>query len=351
MKKPVIILLHVGYWLVFLLLLFVLYGLSSAAALNNEQDPGVGAGEWFKLMFSTTILPGVICFYTFYFIIFSRFLQKRRIPAFFISVFIASYVAAIIGGGVGSLNYFLGHFFLLDKNLPTVLSMLTFLAFIALLNGVIGLVMRGFITWYSEIKMKEDLNKKNFEMELALVKSQINPHFLFNTINNIDVLITKEPELASKYLNTLSDIMRFMLYETKAESILLTKELAYIEKFIGLHKIRSNNPDYVHYTVTGSAPNMMIAPMLFIPFIENAFKHVADKKANPAISISLNIDKEKITFICQNNFKEETREENEHSGLGDGLIRKRLQLLYPDKHELTVTTDNNIYAVYLTISC
>ncbi|MBK9454951.1 MAG: hypothetical protein IPO24_04890 [Bacteroidetes bacterium] len=87
MKKPVIILLHVGYWLVFLLLLFVLYGLSSAAALNNEQDPGVGAGEWFKLMFSTTILPGVICFYTFYFTIFSRFLQKRRIPRIFYQCF------------------------------------------------------------------------------------------------------------------------------------------------------------------------------------------------------------------------------------------------------------------------
>ena len=111
MKKPVIILLHVGYWLVFLLLLFVLYGLSNAAALSNEQDPGVGAGEWFKLMFSTTILPGVISFYTFYFIIFSRFLQKRKIPAFFISVFVASYVAAIIGGAVGSVNYFLGYHF------------------------------------------------------------------------------------------------------------------------------------------------------------------------------------------------------------------------------------------------
>jgi two-component system LytT family sensor kinase len=75
------------------------------------------------------------------------------------------------------------------------------------------------------------------------------------------------------------------------------------------------------------------------------------KRQTLQLVLVLNIDKEKITFICQNNFKEETREENEHSGLGDGLIRKRLQLLYPDKHELTVTTDNNIYAVYLTISC
>lgn len=350
MKKPIIIILHIGYWLIFLLLLVVLYALTNAAALGNEANEGIGVGEWLKLMFSTTILPGIICFYTFYFFLFSKFLQQRKILAFFIGAAITPFGAAVVGGLVGSLEFFIGYYFLFDKDFMTVLSMLTFIAFVALLNGIIGLVMRGFITWYSEIKVKEELNKKNFEMELALVKSQINPHFLFNTINNIDVLITKEPELASRYLNTLSDIMRFMLYETKPERILFNKELEYIEKFIALHKIRSNNTDYVHFNVTGAAPNLMIAPMLFIPFIENAFKHVHDKKAKPAIDITINIDKNSIIFICANNFKEETQEENEHSGLGDGLIRRRLQLLYPGQHELKVDTQNNIYSVFLTIT-
>jgi two-component system, LytTR family, sensor kinase len=188
-------------------------------------------------------------------------------------------------------------------------------------------------------------------MELALVKSQINPHFLFNTINNIDVLINKDPELASKYLISLSDIMRFMLYETKPDRILLSKEIEYIEKFIALHKIRSNNSDYVHFSVTGTSPNLTIAPMLFIPYIENAFKHVSDKKASPAITITIFIEREKIFFTCSNNYKDETTIDIAHSGLGDGLIRKRLQLLYPDKHELVVNTENNIYNVALTIDC
>ena len=89
--------------------------------------------------------------------------------------------------------------------------------------------MQGFITWIDEINMKEELSLKNNEIELALVKSQLDPHFLFNTINNIDVLISKNATAASNYLNKLSEIMRFMLYETKTEKIFLAKELLYIE--------------------------------------------------------------------------------------------------------------------------
>src|SRR6185503_21279079 len=118
---------------------------------------------------------------------------------------------------------------------------------IAAIHGTIALVIRGFITWYTEIKLKEELAQRNFEMELALIKSQINPHFLFNTINNIDVLITKQPELASLYLNKLSDILRYMIYETKTEKISLATELDYIEKYLELQKIRTTNPNYVNF--------------------------------------------------------------------------------------------------------
>ncbi len=121
-------------------------------------------------------------------------------------------------------------------------------------------------------------------MELALVKSQINPHFLFNTINNIDVLISKDAERASAYLNKLSDIMRFMLYETKPAKIPLPKELTYIEKFIELQKIRTTNEHYVNYSIKGDTANFMIPPMLLISFIENAFKYADNKKVENAIN-------------------------------------------------------------------
>jgi len=350
MNKSVVVLLHIGYWLVFTLLLAVLFGLSNAATAGDADRDFNSLYEWLKLMFGTTILPAVICFYGYYGLLFTRFLLKRKIAAFFIGAIIVAVLSAAIGALAGSLNVFMGRDFILNKDARTAISILFFLSFVAMLSGVVGLVMRGFITWYSEIKVKEELAQKNFEMELALVKSQINPHFLFNTINNIDVLINKDPELASKYLIALSDIMRFMLYETKPDRILLGKEIEYIEKFIALHKIRSNNDDYIQFDVKDISPNLMIAPMLFIPFIENAIKHVSDKKAKPAIGIVITIESDKIYFTCKNNFKLETKIAA-HSGLGDGLIRKRLQLLYPDKHELAISAENNIYSVALTIDC
>lgn len=350
MKKPVIILLHVGYWAIFNLLLFVLFGLTNAATAEDPNRDFDNLLQWQKLMFGTTILPAILCFYGYYTILFNWYLNKRKIAAFFIAAIVIAILSALAGVLVGSMPIFIGPLFVF-KNFWTAVSMILFLAFVAMLSGIVGLVIRGFITWYSEIKIKEELTQQNFNMEMALVKSQINPHFLFNTLNNIDVLIAKDPERASQYLLSLSDILRFTLYETKPDSILLSKEIEYIEKFIALHQIRSNNADYVHFSVKGDSPNLSISPMLFIPFIENAFKHVTDKKASPAIDILITINKATIYFECSNNFRDEPIVDTEHSGLGDGLIRRRLQLLYPDKHELDITTTNQIYKVALTINC
>ena len=139
-------------------------------------------------------------------------------------------------------------------------------------------------------------------MEMALIKSKLDPHLLFNTINNIDALILKDAVEASNYLNKLSDIMRFMLYETMAEKILLSQEIEYIEKYIALQKIRTANVNYVHFTVTGNIGNKFIAPMVFIPFIENAFKHTNNKKLENAITVNIIITDKTIQLVCENKF-------------------------------------------------
>jgi two-component system LytT family sensor kinase len=162
-------------------------------------------------------------------------------------------------------------------------------------------------------------------------------------------MITKDPAKASVYLNKLSDIMRFMLYETKAESISLSKELTYIEKYVELQKIRTSNLSYVNYTINGDAGDLMIAPMLFIPFIENAFKHTENKKLEDAININIDIIKEKIVFACENRITEESQNKSDINGLGNELIEKRLKLLYPNKHTLEVSNKDQIYSVKLTI--
>lgn len=297
------------------------------------------------LVFS--VLPGLIGFYSFYLVLFNRFLQQKKIGLLFLSGVTVCIISGTIVSVILSSVYGLAGIY--TTAWEEAITIIIFLSLLTLVHGIIGLVMKGFITWYSEIKLKEDLNKKNYEMELALVKSQINPHFLFNTINNIDVLIEKDAVKASLYLNKLSDIMRFMLYETKTEQIPLSKELTYIEKYIDLQKIRTSNLDFVHYSVSGNINSILIEPMLFIPFIENAFKHAESKKKEQAIDVIFEIEENRITFECRNKYSLVGGQKLDYCGLGNELIKKRLQLLYPNKHELQITTLNEIYKVVLII--
>ena len=230
-----------------------------------------------------------------------------------------------------------------------VIGMVLFVtSILSFLNLVMGLIIKGFVMWFKEAQEKEELNKKNHQMELALVKSQLDPHFLFNTLNNIDVLILKDAEKASLFLNKLSDIMRFMLFETKDDKIELAKEITYIEKYIELQKIRTSNPNYVTVSIDIEDDTVLISPMLFIPFIENAFKYAEPFKSENAIVISIKANRNKLDFECENKCSNHTKSIS-NNGLGNELIQKRLALLYPEQHHLEMVDLNGVFKVKLSI--
>jgi sensor histidine kinase YesM len=345
MKKPAVILIHSGYWAVYLLLLFVLL----LFIRGTEQQPlhEYATAGFALLMAAFTIVPAVVCFYISYGFLFPRFFSRKRIAALFTGVLLTAITGALTGGVL--LSALFGIRFMFADNLASFFGELLMMTIIGFIHVIIGLVMRGFITSYSDIQLKEDLSRKNHEMELALIKAQLDPHFLFNTINNIDVLISLDAAKASAYLNKLSDIMRFMLYEAKAGSVPLEKELGYIAKYIDLQKIRSSNPDYVRCIIEGEPAGWHVAPMLFIPFIENAFKHAESRKAENAIRVRLLIAKDKITFECVNYYSETAPVKQEQGGLGNELIRRRLGLLYGDRHSLSMESRNGTYEVKLII--
>lgn len=343
MKKSVVFALHLGYWMMYFLMLFLMY---QATQAHLEVSSFPGGRVMFNVLLSSAVIPALLGFYSSYVFLFPRFLKKKKILGLFLIGLLVYFTCAIIQDIYLSIVPGPGIFV---EQWDSAIGITITLTFIALVNGVMGLVMKGFITWYGDIKLKEDLNKKNYEMELALIKSQINPHFLFNTINNIDVLIEKDAAKASGYLNKLSDIMRFMLYETKTEIIPLEKELTYIEKYIELQKIRTSNANFIHYSVEGNPSNAVIAPMLFIPFIENAFKHAEDKKMENGLNIKVSIESDSIIFDCENNYSVNEKTKLDQSGLGNELIQKRLTLLYPDKHALEVSDKNGTYKVKLTL--
>jgi two-component system LytT family sensor kinase len=333
MRKYVVVLLHLSYWFMYLI---IVSGLLLAV---DHRKVNVISPAFFS-----AVIPAVLGFYAFYGVLFGKYLAKKELLKFFLFLVLVSLFTAVITELV------LYSMFNVDKSFGTVFFAGLIIAFIGMASGIMGLVMKGFITWYADIKVKVELNQKNYEMELALMKAQINPHFLFNTINNIDVLIQKDPPKASEYLNKLSDIMRFMLYETKAEKISLSKELAYIEKYMELQKIRTTNSSYAKYEVKGDPGNLVIEPMLFIPFIENAFKHAENKKTENAIKVSFVIEKDQIRFECENAYSGEKQMKPEYGGLGNELIQRRLALIYTDKHHFVTSNKDGIYKVNLSVT-
>jgi len=347
MKKSFVIALHFGYWLLYLLLLAMFLLFIQASVVKPFTQGHEKMWGFIKVMIGLTLLPSIAAFYIFYSFLFNKFLSVKKIWALCVAGLITILLCALLG--FASLNILSGGRIAVNNNIGVVISLLLFMSVLSLVHGIIALVMKGFISWYGDIKIKEQLQQQHFQTELALVKSQLNPHFLFNTINNIDVLITKDATKASAYLNKLSDIMRFMLYETKAENIPLQKELAYIEKYIDLQKIRTSNPDFIHYEVDCSTSNWQIAPMLFVPFIENAFKHAANKKTGYGIVVKIKADENTLQFYCDNDCNENPLSKQEAGGIGNSLIQKRLQLLCPGTHSLLIKKESNIFKVHLTI--
>ena len=353
MKKSFIILLHLGFWVCYFIVIVIMLSVYYRSNMYGSA-PNSRMMIAFQNILLFAFVPSFLSFYLYYFILFPKYLQQKK----FLQSII---VGLLISAGVAVIAYIL-HRFLIEtghvvdmdqggKNgRSTAGRVIVIMTFIGSVCGVVALVIKGFITWFNEIKLKQALKEKNHEMELALIKSKLDPHLLFNTINNIDALIIKDAVEASDYLNKLSDIMRFMLYETMADKILLSQEIAYIEKYIALQKIRTANADYVHFSVTGNIGNKMIAPMVFIPFIENAFKHTNNKKLENAIAIHIIISNNAIQLVCENKFDSKPTVRQPDSGLGNELIQKRLQLIYPEKHVLEVNKTNELYTVNLTIT-
>ena len=352
MKKSVVVLIHIGFWVCYLLLIIIMLAVFYRSS-SHSIDQTARIKNAFESLFLFAFSPSFITFYGCYFLVFPKYLQQKRI-------LLSIIYGILISIGASTMVYILMRYLIesgqlmdMDKGgingRSTAIRTILVMSFIASISGIAAMVIKGFITWVDEIKLKEELKWKNHETEMALVKAQLDPHFLFNTLNNIDVLILEDATKASNYLNKLSDILRFMLYETKTDTILLEKEIEYIEKYIELQKIRTSNANYINFQITGNPGNKTIAPMVFIQFIENAFKHSTNKKIDHAINVYLSIEKKTIRFVCKNKFDPKRKLKQGSNGLGNDLIQKRLNLIYPNKHTLELSNHCNLYTVNLII--
>jgi LytS/YehU family sensor histidine kinase len=221
--------------------------------------------------------------------------------------------------------------------------------YVTLVFSIYAMLIRFSIDWFESQKYKDDLIKQHQASEIALLRSQVNPHFLFNTLNNIYSLVYNKSDEAPEAVMKLSSIMRYMLYDSNTDFVAVNKEIEYLNSFIELQQLRITQKGFVEIKVHGSMENRIIAPMLLIPFVENAFKH-GDKSHEPGIIIQLNMETDRLIFTVENFIKSNNLAPIEESG-GFGLqnIKKRLGLLYPDKHELKINISGEMFKIELTV--
>lgn len=204
-------------------------------------------------------------------------------------------------------------------------------------------------SWFFERwKTMKTLKNQKVKAELSLLKEQINPHFFFNTLNNLYALIKKDADAAQDYVLKLSDLMRFTIYDSGKESVLLKDEITYLINFIDLQTARYHKDIDVNFEKEIENTNTEIAPLLFIILLENAFKHGVEKATDNAfVHLKLIEDNNKIQFTVKNNY--EAEENGKRIGIGLKNLKERLNLLYPNSHQLINNINQNIYSATLEI--
>ena len=204
--------------------------------------------------------------------------------------------------------------------------------------------------WYRKENNNQQLVKETMIAELQLLKAQVHPHFLFNTLNNLYSLTLKKSLKSPEVVVKLSELLHYMMHECNASEVPVQKEVRMIENYIELEKLRYGNRLNVELTISGEIEGANIAPLLLIPFVENAFKHGSSEQAGDAfILISLFADSNVLSFKIKNS-RNEPESVAAYGGIGLVNVKKRLALIYPGKYQLIVLPENNTYEVGLVIN-
>lgn len=236
--------------------------------------------------------------------------------------------------------YFLdGYFFIAYYNFWQIIQFIVAYIFLSLLLHLS-------VGWFILREQELQLQKENHQVQLKNLKSQINPHFLFNSLNNIYALSGPDNPQSRNYLNKLSDALRYMIYDTEADLVPLKSEAEYLENYFEIEKLRLPDTTRVQFTKSGMIDQFVIAPLLLLPLVENCFGH-CDRRS-PLIEINLKMIDETLHFTTLNN-KSPTRLQDS-GGVGLDNVEKRLKLIYPARYDLKIDDSSERFRIFLTIN-
>lgn len=338
---------HIPFWCLYhYLWLSVAFGNPFKAAANIVFLP-----YSVKYLFYV-VLEALAVYFNLYYLI-PKYFETKRYPTYFtfLSLTIISTALLIVSGyyissdltgkslrelygnGSNCFYYFMGY------ALPSAFASMTLAMTIKLLKNRM-----------QEERRQERIEKEKLETELKFLKHQFNPHFLFNSINSIFILIRKNPKLASSALAKFSDLLRHQLYECNDQQIPLSKEINYLKNFIELEKLRQSAALKVEFMAADFyADHLGIAPFILMTFVENAFKHVAkDPDRSGCILIQLSLDHQQLELTVINTIGEDTG--SSVGGIGLKNVQRRLELVYPGQHQLSISLTDSLYTVSLQLA-
>ncbi|MGR7814269.1 sensor histidine kinase [Lacinutrix undariae] len=331
-----------------LLVWFVLFSMPYLLSSGQEQDlERVVARFWIPLVFSTVI------FYVNYFIFIDRFLFAKK-TALYIGINVVIIIVFLL------LKEFIEDTFF--QNLLSGRSengkegprppfkMFLYIQTLSYMAPLLfSIALKSTKRWVkTEAERKEAANIK-LQSELQHLHYQLQPHFFFNSLNNIYAMVDISPDQAKASIHSLSKLMRYMLYETNVEVILLTKEIDFMKKYIDLMKLRVSDKTVVNYSFPVKETGIKIAPLLFISLIENAFKHGVSASKESLITIDMTYNEKTVTFDIENDNYPKYTDDKSGSGIGLQNLIKRLELLYPHKHVFKTALKANRFSVHLEI--
>lgn len=326
-------------------LLQILILLLSMNALNNESDVFVITSErwWGWIVFY--VLLNALCYLNIYFLVprllLTGCMGKYKwyiVASIFVYILFSIWIHIFYGDSHGQPQ----------SLFRTIIETTTSGLVIALIIFATSTMVL-FVQWMNEQRRIGELKLATKQLELNMLKQQINPHFLFNMLNNANVLLKRAPKEASQVLFRLEELLSYQLNDSAKEFVALDSDINFLNDFLNLEKIRR---DHFHYSIEkeGDSSGIKVPPLVFIPFVENAVKHNLDNENESYIHIQFTIRNGELCFRCVNSKPTVPLAKIKVGGLGLTNIRRRLELLYPGQHTLSITDDEKQFTVLLIIN-
>lgn len=334
--------LHLSFWCVYVS--FLLYQINYRARDHEEY-------EWQRVAIFVAIQLAFTMFiaYLNYFYFLPRFLKRKQLGRYLLefslpfALFITLRVHVqryLIDGYTHTERYFYSNLFVVQ----TISITLFIVIFVGMIRFAVG--------WFEFEARKKEVENEKLMAELNFLKAQINPHFLFNTLNNLYYLVFTKSNNATEVIDKLSKMMRYMIYDSNHPNVPLSKEIEYMHNYIDLERLRLNNEIPIRFEVEGDVDNVCIAPLILITFLENAFKHgISNNKPGAWVSILIQLHGNECIYTVKNSKPASGNPNaNGKSGIGLQNVQRRLELSYPNQYILHTEDLPDSYQVQLKIT-